>query len=56
MSPFLEKVRALILAVEVQVSEQGYDELAEERISMWIISRDISLTPTGSGPSLAQAG
>lgn len=30
MSEFVEKVRALIIAGEVRISEHGYDELAED--------------------------
>lgn len=33
MSTFVEKVRALILAGDVRISEHGYDELAEDGLS-----------------------
>ena len=33
MSAFVEKVRALILAGDVRISEHGYDELAEDGLS-----------------------
>lgn len=34
MSAFLEKVRILLLAGEVRISEHGYDELAEDGLSV----------------------
>jgi len=33
LSEFVEKVRALISAGEVRISEHGYDELAEDRLT-----------------------
>jgi len=33
LSAFVEKVRALILAGDVRISEHGYDELAEDGLS-----------------------
>ncbi len=33
MSEFVEKVRALILAGDVRISEHGYDELAEDGLT-----------------------
>lgn len=33
MSTFVEKVRALIVAGDVRISEHGYDELAEDSLS-----------------------
>ena len=34
MSTFVEKVRALIIARDVHISEHGYDELAEDGLSV----------------------
>ena len=33
MSEFVEKVRALVIAGEVRISEHGYDELAEDSLT-----------------------
>ncbi|QEA38291.1 DUF4258 domain-containing protein [Pistricoccus aurantiacus] len=33
MSEFLERVRALVRAGEVRISEHGYDELAEDQLT-----------------------
>ena len=34
MSEFIERVRALICAGDVRISEHGYDELAEDRLTV----------------------
>jgi hypothetical protein len=43
LSEFLERVRALIRAGDVQISEHGYDELAEDGLSkrgaQWLSGR-----------------
>lgn len=50
MSTFVEKVRALIIARDVHISEHGYDELAEDGLSVREVLGGVgySLSP-GSG-------
>lgn len=42
MSAFLEKVRILLLAGEVRISEHGYDELAEDGLSVRAVLGGVS--------------
>ena len=42
MSEFIEKVRALIRAGDVRISEHGYDELTEDGLSAKEVIRGVS--------------